>query len=78
MKHHWMLPVPDTNGTLNSTAKNTKRRQWWSAKIIRIGPPTSVKSFKWGKDTFQQGQLPKYPATLLYSREELEDFIGSL
>lgn len=66
-RHHWLLPYPDTNGTLISTAKATRARRWWSV----IQGPTSTEH-SWGRNKWQSGLPPPYPRALELSVEDLQ------
>ena len=72
LRYHWILPYPDGNGTLVSTAKKTRKRQWFSVL------PEGALRFIWGKDRFHKGIFPAYPQTLQMSTQELKRYISAL
>jgi hypothetical protein len=72
LRHHWLLPYPDGNGTIISTAKHTQKRQWFS--IL----PAGAVGFSWGKAKFRPGSIPPYPPTLLMSASKLQEYLAAL
>jgi hypothetical protein len=78
LKYHWLLPYPDNNGTLISTAKHTRKRQWWSA-VLQVSTTGSAALWpEWGKARYRGGPVPVYPATLHMTRAELEAYLVTL
>jgi len=63
---HWILPYPDINGTLISTAKGTRRRQWWA-----IDRKNEGQEWTWAKDQPRLGRPGPYPRMLEMTSEEL-------
>ncbi len=81
-RYHWLIPYPDPNGTLISTAKKTDRnrrahngsiRQWWSAIRCNDGP-----GWVWGRTKFVPGYPNAYPQTLNMEVEELKLYLHAL
>jgi hypothetical protein len=70
-RFHSLLPYPDSNGTMISTAKNNGRRRWWSML-------PKADAFVWGRDQYWTGVLPAYPATLSMSQGEFDAYLNSL
>ncbi|KIW09648.1 hypothetical protein PV08_12101 [Exophiala spinifera] len=73
LRHHWLIPYPDINGTLISTAKHTRARQWWS--VIR---PSGGTQWIWGRSKFTPGFPPPYPSTLSMDVSEITMLLQKL
>jgi len=71
LQYHWLLPYPDGNGTLVSTAKHTRKRQWWSVVWRDAVVIQAISDAQWGKGHYQAGPIPLYPATLRMTISEL-------
>jgi hypothetical protein len=73
LDYHWLLPYPDINGTLISTAKKTRARQWWS-----IDRDAATKRWVWARNKARPGRPGPYPRTLQMSVEELTIYLDRL
>jgi hypothetical protein len=67
---HSVVPLPDGNGTLISTAKKSGKRSWWSV--------TGEKDFVWGRSDYNPRRIPAYPASLSMSKPELTAYLHTL
>ena len=64
IRSHWLLPYPDINGTLLSTAKTTRRRQWWGVSRKRDAIPSDPMPWVWARGAPERGYPPSYPALM--------------
>jgi hypothetical protein len=67
---HSIVPLPDGNGTLISTAKGSGKRSWWSV--------TGSSNLDWGRSDYNAGKIPAYPASLAMSKTQLGEYLNTL
>jgi hypothetical protein len=67
---HTIVPLPDGNGTLISTAKKSGRRSWWSI--------TGSRNFVWGRSDYNMEKIPAYPALLSMSKPQLDVYLNTV
>jgi len=69
LRFHWILPYPDTNGTLLSTAKKGGSRQWWAVEW------SSSRGYTWGRKKTRVGRPPPYPDFLTMEEEAFRAYV---
>lgn len=69
LMYHWILPYPDTNGTLISTTKKGGSRQWWAVKW------EASQGYTWGRKKARQGRPTSYPKVLDMEEQEFLQYL---
>ena len=70
---HSVVPLPDGNGTLISTAKDTGKRAWWS-----VAPGLQGAELVWGRGKYRKSNIQAYPETLSMSKAQLEVYLSRI
>ena len=70
---HWVVPYPDGNGTLISTAKITKARQFFAIDLDYSG-----KNWIWARSHPRPGRPCPFPAALQMDLEALTEYLNRL
>jgi hypothetical protein len=73
LQYHWILPLPDANGTLISTAKCTFARNWWS-----LNQRPSSSSWVWARREYRPGYPEPFPASLTMTSEAFRAHLETL
>jgi len=73
LQYHWILPFPDANGTLISTAKGTRAHNWWA-----VDQPKGNLNWVWARAKHRSGHPGQYPKTLQMNTESLAAHLKEL